>query len=508
MYSIIIIDDEINIRNGISKYIEINHPDIKVAATFEDGYDAIEYLKDHNVDIVITDVKMITVSGIEIARYVYNNLPSSKVIILSGYREFEYAREALTYNVKHYLTKPTDFDELSSVIDATIQELSKERRQNRSVSYYEKYRQMFKDELLSDILMGVVNDVETLESKFDLLETTMPLSECRFAIVGLYMDNYSDYLENNWMYGKDQLNEVMENFIESQNTDKIYFFMVLSYKGEAKLLGIVSSSYKENIEDVVSMHLKKVSDFARENLNLHFNFLIEKTYDSAKELLEEKTDINNFDNLEEQIRLLVTHINKGDDSCAESIIQSISDRISSLDLNQAQEMGLSVLSTMANILDKKEYIPCYEKGVNSQNDIDSVSTYIYSEILKLTNQLLGSKNKFMVIEKAKEYIEANYGSDISLADVADYVFLNPVYFSRYFKQYTGMNFIDYLLDVRMKHAKKLLSEDFSIKEITKICGYSSVGYFSQSFKKHMGITPKAYRLNLSRIQKYEVSKEN
>ena len=508
MYSIIIIDDEINIRNGISKYIEINHPNIKVAATFEDGYDAIEYLKDHSADIIITDVKMITVSGIEVAKYVYNNLPSSKVIILSGYREFEYAREALTYNVKHYLTKPTDFEELSSVINATIDELSKERRQSRRVSYYEKYRPMFKDELLSDILMGAVNDVETLESKFDLLETSIPLSECCFAIVNLYMDNYSDYLENNWMYGKDQLNEATENFIESQNTDKIYFFTALRSKGEAKLLGVISSFYKDNLKEVIGLHLKKVSDFSRDNLKLHFNFLIENTYASAKELLESEKDINKFDSLEEQIRLLVTHINMDNDGCVDSIIQTISDKILALDFNQAKEMGISILSTIANVLGKKEYIPYYEKGIDSQNSIDSLHSYINSEIIKLSGQLLTSKDNFMVIEKAKEYIEENFGNDISLTDVADFVFLNPAYFSRYFKQYTGMNFIAYLLDVRMNHAKKLLSEDYSIEEITRICGYSSVRYFSQSFKKHMGITPKTYRLNLSRKQKYEVSKEN
>lgn len=508
MYSVIIIDDEINIRNGISKYIENNHSNVKVVSTFEDGYDAIEYLKFRSVDIIITDVKMITVSGIEVAKYVYNNLPSSKVIILSGYREFEYAREALTYNVKHYLTKPTDFDELSAVINSTTDELSKERKQNKRVSYYEKYRPMFKDELLSDILMGAVNDVETLESKFDLLETTMPLSECRFAIVNLYMDNYSDYLENNWMYGKDQLNEATENFIESQNTDKIYFFMVFSDKGEAKLLGVISSFYTENLEEVISEHLKKVSDFARENLKLHFNFLVESTYNNAKELLAGKTQLNNFDDLEEQIRLLVTHINMGNDSCSESIIQSISDKLNSLELEKAKEIGLYVISTMANILDNKEYIPYYEKGVALQNNTDSLTEYINSEITKLSTLLLGTKDNFMVIEKAKEYIESNFGSDISLADVADFVFLNPAYFSRYFKQYTGMNFIAYLLEVRMNHAKKLLSEDCSIEEVTKICGYSSVRYFSQSFKKHMGVTPKAYRLNLSRKQKYEVSKEN
>lgn len=508
MYSIIIIDDEINIRNGISKYIETNHPDVKVEATFEDGYDAIEYLKNHKVDIIITDVKMISVSGIEVAKYVYNNLPSSKVIILSGYREFEYAREALSYNVKYYLTKPTDFEELSSVIESTIEELSREHKQNKRVSYYEKYRPMFKDELLSDILMGAVNDVETLESKFDLLETAMPLSECRFAIVNLYMDNYNDYLENNWMYGKDQLNEATENFIESQNTDKIYFFMVLNDKGEAKLLGIISSYYEGNLEDVISRHLQKVSDFAGENLKLHFNFLIEKIYQNAQELLEGKATTDIFYNIEEQIRLLVTHINMDNDSCAESIVQSISDRLSSLDFEEAKEMGLTILSSMANILDNKEYIPYYEKGVDSQHDIASLNAYVNSEITKLSNQLLSNKDNFMVIEKAKKYIEANFGSDISLSDVADFVFLNPAYFSRYFKQYTGMNFIQYLLDVRMNHAKKLLNDDFSIEEVTKICGYSSVRYFSQSFKKYMGVTPKTYRLNLSRMQKYEVSKEN
>lgn len=116
MFEAIVVDDEQRIRAGISSFINNNDTGFEVIHTFKDGAEAVEHLKTNDVDLVISDIKMVDVSGIELAKYIYENKPHIKVVLLSGYAEFEYAKAALKYNVEDYLTKPTDFGELTKTL--------------------------------------------------------------------------------------------------------------------------------------------------------------------------------------------------------------------------------------------------------------------------------------------------------------------------------------------------------------------------------------------------------
>ena len=114
MFKVIVVDDEAMIRTGVSSFINDTNIGFEVVQTFKDGSEAIKYLEAHNVDVVISDIKMVNVSGIELAHYIYKNKPQTKVILLSGYAEFEYAKAAIKYNVEEYITKPTNFTDLKN----------------------------------------------------------------------------------------------------------------------------------------------------------------------------------------------------------------------------------------------------------------------------------------------------------------------------------------------------------------------------------------------------------
>jgi two-component system response regulator YesN len=109
MYQVIVVDDEIVIRNGITNFINTEINDFEVLYSFSDGAEAIEFLKNNDIDLIISDIKMTYVSGIELAKFIAENKSYIQVILLSGYREFEYARSAIQYGVKNYILKPTNF---------------------------------------------------------------------------------------------------------------------------------------------------------------------------------------------------------------------------------------------------------------------------------------------------------------------------------------------------------------------------------------------------------------
>ena len=117
MYRVLIADDEDIIREGFIEFIPWAELGFEIVYTCENGTQAIEYLKENSVDFILTDIIMAGTTGLDIARYVYENNISSVVCLVSGHRDFEYARQAIKYNVNYYLTKPTDFDDMLEMIN-------------------------------------------------------------------------------------------------------------------------------------------------------------------------------------------------------------------------------------------------------------------------------------------------------------------------------------------------------------------------------------------------------
>ncbi|HIT85989.1 MAG TPA: response regulator [Candidatus Ornithomonoglobus intestinigallinarum] len=152
MFKVIVVDDEAMIRSGISSFVEKSELGFEVVKTFPDGAEAISYLENHDIDLVITDIRMVNVSGIELAHYVYKNKPRTKVILLSGYAEFEYARAAIKYNVSEYITKPTNFTDLRASLMRIREQLAVHKRTDIN-AFLDNIKQLY-----ADILSGSMDD--------------------------------------------------------------------------------------------------------------------------------------------------------------------------------------------------------------------------------------------------------------------------------------------------------------------------------------------------------------
>lgn len=154
MFEAIVVDDERMIRTGISSFINNNDTGFEVIHTFKDGAEAIEHLQSHDAALVISDIKMVSVSGIELARYIYENKPHIKVILLSGYAEFEYAKAAIKYNVEEYITKPTDFSELKKALLRIKDSLESSKNADINI-FLDKIKQIY-----ANILAGKTDDAD------------------------------------------------------------------------------------------------------------------------------------------------------------------------------------------------------------------------------------------------------------------------------------------------------------------------------------------------------------
>jgi two-component system response regulator YesN len=173
VFNLIIVDDEKTIRAGFKKMIANSKLPFNVLATYSNGTDAIERIKKGDVHLVITDIKMMSVTGLDLARFIYENYPHIPVIIISGYANFDYAVKAMKYNVNHYLSKPTDLQELRKILRETYRQLQAVRGNDKELKVMSQTFLLFK--YCKQLLNGIIAyDYEGVEFTVNQIIYALP----------------------------------------------------------------------------------------------------------------------------------------------------------------------------------------------------------------------------------------------------------------------------------------------------------------------------------------------
>ncbi len=389
MYNLIIVEDEELSCNLIKKHIESNAElNINVLETFEDGLDAKNYLAQQtNVHIVLTDIRMYDMSGIELADYINSYFPHIAVIIMSGYTNFEDAKLAIKYNVKDYLTKPFDMSDLDIALKKITDELDEKYSQK---VLFPKRTLSEQQSFIADLIKEQNYTKEEIKKKQSELKFPFSFEDTCCDVIRIEMSNFENFLKTRWNYSKNAFSVSMYN--------------------------LIAMSFPESYVYPV------------------------------------------FDN--------------------DGVYEYVVFRDQPIFYQQLKPSFLLDFDIVINIASVKEFKNIFELLRNASETIDTEN--------------IGDKREIM--EKAKQYINDNFQHNITREDVAKSVYLNPVYFARSFKAYTGEKFNDYLLKVRMKKAAELLCDpEIKIYEIAKLTGYENSRYFFRIFKKYMGMTPNDYR---------------
>ncbi len=407
MYKVVIVDDEEAIIKGLELYIKTMNKGFSVVGMFNDGYSAVEFIKNNDVDVVFTDIKMPGMSGIDLIDYIYNNKPYIHTVIISAYGEFEYARAAIKYNVEGFIIKPTIYSEVLEIADKIKANLDNERKSIVSDTSKEQYIDMINEYIYKSVFGGDRN--KTINNNIKQLLYDMhyknyeEINNSKYCIFNILIRGYEKFVSTLWVYGRDSFNELIHNFLhESAMGLSIKFYQIDLNDSTLKFIAY-SGQYNE-INDMVS-DIVKVLEKLNENL--------------AREI-----------NINTEFQML-----------------AVSDSITQLIENYEDE---------------------------TDNDGAEIAP---------------------TISLALKYINEHYDKDISLYDVAKYVNMSACYFSRFFKQYTGKKFSDYLIDIRIEKAKKLIIEGkYRVSEICDMVGYRSVSYFGKIFKLMTDCTPREYYL--------------
>lgn len=255
MYRVIVVDDELVIRSGITNFINSEIEDFEVIHNFCDGTEAVDFLKTNDVDLVVSDIKMPHISGIELAKYIFENKPSVKVILLSGYREFEYARSAIQYGVKYYILKPTDFAEFKDVLVKMKTELEQMKSRKDQVLFMDKIKLLYSNILSNkkieaqDILLSVFEDVKD--------NPVSKINQYFYDLYEIIFDKFNLYLKIQLNADKFNLNQLLT--LEDVNEIKLCaleilekIFHLLLVEEEAPNVFLL-----QDIKDYVQEHLQE-----------------------------------------------------------------------------------------------------------------------------------------------------------------------------------------------------------------------------------------------------------
>ena len=519
MYKLIIVDDEKVIRKGIRDYIDWGSMGFEVADIFEDGKEAIEYLGSHMVDVVLTDIEMAEVSGLEMAKYIKNNHLSQRVVIISGYKEFEYARKAVEYGVEHYLLKPIRMEEVQKVFTKIAEELdiSKEE-EKKKLSARQDFTEVLpelREQFWISLLVGALRCRECIVKRKNVLGIDVDEEKPCVLMDVRVPEKGEEFLER---YEGENYRNLIHNIFGGESEELASF--PVCFSGDITKLIVVAKG-EEKIEKFQEMAWQQVEEkieAADSLLKIKFQVYIEKVFPNIMAITEyqciltergttkkkegDELSAEELERLTEKYKILAGIINDGDYEELDYLIDNIFYEFRSIPIQQVQQLCVDMFSMLSRkmvcmgidmwkVLNQKV---SYQELMQIQDfrGLKEKTKALLKDVTASVEEKRNVSSK-KIVEEAIQYMKKHYAEDISLEKIANRFFLNQTYFSRLFKQYTGSTFTDYLIELRMEKAKELLGKGkYKVYEVSQMIGYRSEKYFFRVFKQYTGCSPTEY----------------
>lgn len=524
MFTVLLADDEIHILGLLEKLIDWESLQIKIIGKCQTGTETYEAIAACRPDIVVIDIKMPGMSGLEVVKRSQENGIFPNFILISGHKQFEYARSAIQYGVENYLVKPVNKQELTDNLIQIIKRIEKERSQD-------DYKQMLEQQIESNIAVSREHFLKMLFLSPNLL-TTQSLEEINrqygfqfsynfFRIISVKPDTkevftvpqYQILLKQIYEFAMMKFSDYALNIYGTIESDEVIFLVNYSIEDDfaCTLLSIfellkkkfysycyitIGVSSKSEQLLAVSYQEARTAGMSRITLGKHriidYNGLSKfgQKINLSRYLEQIATYIDtlNIPGIDKLFQQLETEI-LPDPVSPSSIFdfffqlldlleEKLTDRYRSAE-TEYQFNRVSYLTQIRNSSSKKELLSNAKKIL-----IKELTAF----------EKLQYKRDSRYISLAKQYIYEHIDQNISLNDIAEELFINPSYFSSLFKRETGETFSNFVTEMRIQKAKELLKNlKFSVSDVSNMVGYQDSKYFSKVFQRYVGIKPSEFR---------------
>lgn len=519
MYSLVIAEDEFTTRRALVNMVRWNELGYRVDGEFADGQELLDYLKNNIPDVILTDIKMINVSGIEIARLVaQQNLPI-QVVFLSAYKDFSYAQEAVEYHVAHYLLKPVDLSRLREVFRSLKEKLDRQGIQENMlqdrVDHYNRLVNYEKQQFVTDAYFGSLTNPEQIAGRLGLIDSGKQGEGARLFLVRIVLRNDEQYQDFLAAYGQQELQEQLIHILGYFDSGLEYYAITWSTTKDEELsvLGVFwekqtggRGSYnpgelQDAIYNLMAIHVDiPVFQLLKSPTELSRCVELVGRNESSDNLMQ---DMEYLQLLRDQNKLLYSYL------CQNSPEQGL--ELAGALIHNYLRGGMAFaqrqcIYTVTKLLDEVagNNLMSWNR-LHEQCMTPAAFTVMRSEALKewlehcvkILFDYVGGQaeaKRDTSIEKVMDYLRDHYSEDITLVQIAETVFLNPAYISRLIKEQTGKNYTDLVMEMRIERAVALLENtDMYVYEIAEKVGYSNLKYFYKVFRKIKGKSPSDYR---------------
>ena len=526
MFNVAIVDDEIWVCRLIQKLIDWEELGLELAFVENDGESALDRIIEVRPDIVISDIRMPNMDGMKMLEGMRQKKIESRVIIISGYPDFNYAKKVMQYGAYGYLLKPVEKEELKNVLIKIVGELKEETAQKINIYQQEMNIEKIKDVVSELFIRKLVANRHIEENLMKLAieieyKLTNGQDESRYLVVVVkaildgnnnkdslaFIEDYKELFSGLnekaseitfhfcnlrvflLKYGEETARKI-DDYIRQEYAE-------LKYKQGRNIV----ISYSDVFDDILEMEnafekaVRGSCQYMTGKQDTHI-YPYSSDYDVQHGLISReltKMLIINVEALsvEGMIDIVremyaIIYQNAKD---RPHIVQDLSIKISNFIITTLE--GMDEDSQEEFRLEKEFF-----KKISSCNIVEDFKRAVEEFYRKKVEELYKRRREksINIIEQAKQYIAQNYGRKIHLEDVAGYLYLNPKYFSNIFKKETGIGFVEYVNDIRVDVSKELLKGNkYSIGQIASKVGFSDPKHFSKLFKEKTGVTPIEFR---------------
>jgi two-component system response regulator YesN len=519
IYRVLLADDERLDLEGMRRFVPWSSLGLEVVGAVNSGFAACEVLERERIDILVTDVQMPNMTGLELARKAMEQWKDLKVIFVSGYQDFHYVKEALSMNACNYVLKPMDDHELIDSLEKITRELDQERKQRETESAYREMVPIIKNELMLQLLEGsfdtktvqVLNEQYGLDSvawpvRVAVLETdglswklTSENSQEKPAMLSEYSLELVRYTENHeipfvWRIGKYRWALIMGNLSSSAVLEELIgytkthypFTITIGYGGTAAGLDLLQDSYRQALQAldykmfrgkgklIDTEEVQSAEKQEAESLQVQLDSLF--TAMSHHELVRIQDEIDHLFQLAVNLKSKWTVHN-----FAMYLILILDDYLHKQNEDLFKLLGMEFKSL--------DIIQQFET-------IDDIRSWLVRKIYEISETLYHKKQhkNWKLIHEVVAYIQTHIRETITLREAAEHFQFSPNYLGHLLKKETGKSFNEYVISLRMEKAAQLLRDTkLKIYEIADQVGYRYMPYFSKQFRETYGMTPVQFK---------------
>ncbi len=524
-YKLMVIDDEYPIRQGLAAGIDWNSLGFEVCAVASNGKETLEIISSNIPDVIITDIRMPVMDGIELIESLNLIYPQIKIVILSGFGEFEYAQKAIECCVSAYLLKPINNEDLFKVFDILKTELDLKSDMEDKIGRHkiESGDEGLREYYLRQLITGGMRDISLLKKAYDKINVDIYEDHMSALIFSLNFDKQANNLGqlieqldyhaqilgypfvyyNKHIYAlicsqkklkkmdvSEAVAEIKSYFEEKINTELLQTCVVSA--GIGSMVSGIENFPKSCQEAVTAVQTKFYTGLGEiinySDISGHIENEIDreafKIFSDALEIsvLEGRTN-----EVAPKVRVLFRETFSGKYWNVNKLA------IRSMEIYLAVLMKLEESMIEIKAANQDEVFAELVRSKTLKEFIGKFGGYL-SDIARQISDIRNMQENTLTL-RIKKYVEDNYEKKLALKDIAEHFCLNASYLSAYFKKNTGINLFEYILKVRMDKAKDFLKySDDQVTIIAENVGFKDYRYFCKTFKKETGVTPLQFRL--------------